>query len=56
MVLATAVLACFSALQLGLILMLVGSKATVVIFAWNLMWVNTVLFQMTRDEVERVEA
>jgi hypothetical protein len=53
MVLAAAGLARFSAIDLGLIFMLVGGIATAVILAWNLVWVNTVLFHLTREEVGR---
>jgi hypothetical protein len=53
MIVAAALLSCVSSLNLGLILMLVGGVATALVLCWNLVWVNTVLYRVTRDEIER---
>jgi len=54
MLLAAVVLARVSALSLGVILILVGAVFTGVLLLWNLFWVNTVLYRLTREEVEEV--
>ena len=53
MVLATTLLARLSSLNLGLILCLVGGAGTVLTLCWNLVWVNTVLYRVTREEIEQ---
>jgi hypothetical protein len=53
MIAAMALLSYFSSLKLGLILMLVGGIATAFLLCWNLVWVNTVLYRVTRDEIQR---
>lgn len=40
----------------GFAMMLAGAGATAVVLVWNLVWVNTVLYQLTRDEVELPDA
>ena len=40
----------------GRAMMIAGAVATVTLLLWNLVWVNTVLFRLTRDEVERSRA
>jgi hypothetical protein len=53
MLLATALLARLSSLNLGMIMGLVGAVATAFILCWNLVWVNTVLYRVTLEEVGR---
>jgi hypothetical protein len=53
MVLATALLARLSSLNLGMILGLVAAVATAIVLSWNLLWVNTVLYGVTLEEVGR---
>jgi hypothetical protein len=53
MVIATALLARLSSLELGMILVLVGAAATAIVLSWNLVWVNTVLYRVTLEEVGR---
>jgi hypothetical protein len=53
MIVATALLARLSSLELGMILLLAGAVATAIVLAWNLVWVNTVLYRATLDEVGR---
>lgn len=38
--------------DLGLALMIAGSSATVLLLAWNLVWVNRVVFPITKEELE----
>jgi hypothetical protein len=40
----------------GAAMMVAGAGGTAALLLWNLVWVNTVLFQLTRDEVERSRA
>jgi len=47
-----AILALFSELRFGLILMIVGGLATAAIMVWNLVWLNTVVFRLTKEEIE----
>ena len=51
MVLATALLARLSSLELGMILLLVGAVATAIVLSWNLVWVHTILYRVTLEEV-----
>lgn len=37
--------------QLGLSLMLAGVATTLFVLAWNLAWVNLVLFNLTKQEI-----
>lgn len=41
--------------RLGQSMLVVGGVATVFVLLWNVVWVNTVLFRITRDEVIPVE-
>jgi hypothetical protein len=43
-------------LGVGFAVMAAGAGATAVILLWNLVWVNTVLYRVTRDEVQRQDA
>jgi hypothetical protein len=40
----------------GKAMMVAGLGGTAALLVWNLVWVNTVLFRLTRDEVERGRA
>jgi hypothetical protein len=42
--------------RVGGAMMVAGACATAALLLWNLVWVNTVLFRLTRDEVERRRA
>lgn len=53
MILTIILLARYSSLKIGLIFTIVGGIGTVFVLCWNLVWVNTVLFRVTRDEVDR---
>ena len=37
----------------GVALMIVGAVFTAFLLVWNLVWINTVIFRITREEVER---
>ena len=39
----------------GIVLMIVGGIATAAVLLWNLVWVNTVLFRLTQEEVAHGE-
>lgn len=41
-----------SMVNLGVGLIIVGVSVTAIVLAWNLVWLNTVVFRITRDEVE----
>jgi hypothetical protein len=45
-----------SLIRFGVSLMIVGAVFTAFLLAWNLVWVNTVIFRITREEVERGNA
>jgi hypothetical protein len=51
MVLATALLARLSSLEPGMILLLVGAVATATVLSWSLVWVHTILYRVTLEEV-----
>ena len=53
MAIAAALLARYTSYQLGTIFILVGGVSTCVLLLWNVVWVNTVLYRVTRDEIER---
>lgn len=36
--------------SVGLAMMAVGAVAMILVLSWNLVWVNTVLFQITLDD------
>jgi len=38
-------------LRLGTALVIAGAVGTLVLLLWNMIWVNTVLFRITREEV-----
>ena len=42
-----------SLVRVGFSLMIVGAVFTLLLLVWNLVWVNTVIFRITREEVER---
>src|SRR5262245_13856897 len=52
MALGTGLLNAIAGMQVGLALMIVGAAATVFVLVWNLVWVNTVLFRITQEEME----
>lgn len=56
MIVATAVLTLWAALDMGIALMIVGGVATLLVLAWNVIWINTVMFRITREELERGQA
>ncbi|MDX1948841.1 MAG: hypothetical protein SFU86_25865 [Pirellulaceae bacterium] len=41
--------------RFGLTLVVIGTIFTAAVLAWNLIWVNTVVFRITREEVARRE-
>lgn len=53
MIVAAALLGRYSNMGLGIVLVSVGLAATAFVLLWNLIWLNFVLFRITRDEVER---
>lgn len=38
-------------LKLGLSMMIVGGLATALVLVWNLVWLNTILFRLTEEEL-----
>ncbi len=50
MMLTVGVLARSTDWQLGSIFVIVGAVSTAVVLLWNIVWVNTVLFRITREE------
>lgn len=53
MIAAAATLERTTSLGLGGALMVAGGGATPCLLCWNLVWVNTVIFALTKDEVDR---
>jgi hypothetical protein len=52
MVAAAGFLAPRAGMGVGAALIVVGTAGTLAIIAWNLFWVNTVLFRVTKEEKE----
>ena len=52
MLLATAALNKLAGTSIGLSLMIVGAICTAFVMAWNLVWVNTVMWRITREEMK----
>jgi hypothetical protein len=53
LILAVCMLARYSSLGSGLILVLVGGVGSAFVLCWNLVWINTVMYRATREEVQR---
>lgn len=54
MLVAYVLLTKFSGLSLGLRLMIVGGASTAFVLAWNFVWVNVVIYRVTKGEVQQV--
>ncbi|HEX6962994.1 MAG TPA: hypothetical protein VF175_14085 [Lacipirellula sp.] len=52
MMMAIALLARFTEWRLGSVFILVGAVSTSLVLAWNVVWVNTILFRITEDEIK----
>jgi hypothetical protein len=42
----------WAGMRLGTALMVAGGTATVALVAWNVVWLNTILFRVTKEERE----
>ncbi len=51
MIIANTLLRRFSGLHIGAILMLIGGVGSAVIICWNLVWLNRVMYRLTKREV-----
>ena len=49
---ATLVGAIFAGLELGIAFVTAGAIGTLMILAWNLIWVNTALYRITHEEMQ----